>query len=147
LIVTKNIATRLRPAILDKLGLIPAIEWLVEDQERKSGVSIYLAIQSSPGVYDNSVSIACFRICQEALTNAMKHAKASELTVSLEEQEEFLLLSIDDNGVGMDMDNQGKPFSLGILGMKERAELINGVLDINSKPGSGTKIQLKVPVK
>jgi PAS domain S-box-containing protein len=139
----RSFATELRPGILDTLGLIPSIEWLVRGFEKKSGISCVVDLDVKQQMFDWDLSIAYFRICQEALTNIVKHAHATEVKISVIEDEDFLCMRIDDNGTGMRAENVDTPFSLGLLGMQERARLIGGELTINSQPGEGTSIYLK----
>jgi PAS domain S-box-containing protein len=139
----RNFATELRPGILDTLGLIPSIEWLVRGFEKKSGITCVIDLEVRQQIFDWDLSIAYFRICQEALTNILKHAEASEVTISVRQDGEILSMEIADNGTGMLTEKVETPFSLGLLGMQERARLIGGALTINSRPGKGTSIHLE----
>ncbi len=140
----KKIATGLRPGILDVMGLIPSLEWLVHETIRKTGINCIFNANSNNDRFDEETSITFFRICQEALNNAVKHSKASEIRVKISNQRDNLVLEVVDNGVGVS--NRVKsPMSMGLLGMHERADLIGASLEINSVD-AGTQIILKKKV-
>lgn len=140
----RKIATELRPGILDSLGLIPSIKWLGKEFERKTSISCKIDLNIPEKQFDNFISIACFRICQEALTNISKHAGATEVKIKMEYNTNLLLLNIEDNGKGIVNEKLENPFSMGLLGMRERANLIGGELQIESKKGRGTNIKLSI---
>ena len=98
-----------------------------------------------PKVSDR-VATAAYRIAQEALTNVARHSKASRVDVSLRAEGEILTLSVEDDGRGFDLRELPESVGLGVVGMRERAELIGGTLEIRSRPGEGTRVHLKVPV-
>ncbi len=139
----KKIATGLRPGILDTLGLVPSIEWLAKEFEAKRNIKCKLELNVKKQKFEEKVSICFFRICQEALTNISKHANASEVTISVKQNKNELILKIADNGEGFSIDNPEKPFSMGLIGMRERAQIIGADLQIVSKKKLGTTIQLK----
>ncbi|HEY0896313.1 MAG TPA: PAS domain S-box protein, partial [Sphingobacteriaceae bacterium] len=141
----RKFATELRPGILDTLGLIPSMEWLVEDFESKSGITCTFQLEGGRNqTIGKDVSICCFRICQEALTNILKHSGATFVTVELCISPERLFLRIADNGIGMRQDSLQDPFSMGLLGMRERAALVGGQFQLDSLPGHGTTLDLLV---
>ena len=142
-----NISIGLRPDMLDKLGLVKAIQWYVESFERQTGISCPIEVRAGNriDIKSQEVTTAAFRIVQEAMTNVLKHSQATQADVSIGIEGERVLIDISDNGIGMDMkDSEDKP-SLGLLGMKERAGLIGGEMIISSQPGSGTSIRLYLP--
>lgn len=96
---------------------------------------------------DSDKSIAVYRIVQESLTNVARHAKATEVDISISKQDNFLNVSIEDNGKGIERTQLGDAKSFGIIGMKERAYISGGTLLIASEPGKGTKIDLSMPIK
>jgi len=96
--------------------------------------------------FEKSISTCFFRICQEALTNISKHADASEVVVEVNEGKDELVLKISDNGKGMESKSLENPFSMGLLGMKERANIVGADLIVTSKKDFGTTIQLKVNI-
>lgn len=141
----RKIATQLRPGILDTLGLTQSINWLVKEFEKKTDMRFYLEIDDKlECTYEQQVSTCIFRICQEALTNISKHAEASEVSIKLYKCNNTLTLLVSDNGKGIANSNLENPFSMGLLGMKERASLIGASLNISSISAKGTTIQLEL---
>ena len=138
----RNFSNDLRPGILDTLGLIPSIEWLVRGFEKRSRIACSLDMKVNKQKFPRDLSINFFRICQEALTNIVKHAEATAVSVEITEQGEELFMKISDNGKGMVSEKLENAFSLGLLGMHERARLIGGDLDIHSQLGNGTIIKV-----
>ncbi|MBA3971153.1 MAG: PAS domain-containing protein [Bacteroidetes bacterium] len=143
----RKIATELRPGILDTLGLVPSIEWLAKEFERKSGISCKLEVDVINQTFDKNISICFFRVCQEAFTNIAKHADANRVSLLIFQDETELILTVADNGRGMSGDSLQNPFSMGLLGMHERAKNITGELKIKSRKNEGTVVHLKVSMK
>lgn len=141
----RNMAYRLRPRVLDDLGLADALESLVTDFESRSNVSCIFKCDPIPEI-DDTVSTALYRIGQEALTNALKHSQATMVTVELTTDAEGIVLIIKDNGCGF-TPGENPMGGFGLEGMKERANLVGGRLDITSNPGDGTTICCKIKVK
>lgn len=139
----RNFANELRPIMLDKLGLIPSIEWLVQEFERNTSIEFDLFINVKHTSFSTEISTTFFRICQEALTNIMKHANAKVVRIRLIEKEDQLILEVKDNGRGINSLSSHSQ-SMGIRGMRERAALISANLVIESKGGRGTSISLAV---
>lgn len=142
----RNIATELRPGILDTLGLTSSIKWLGEEFEKKTGIKCKIEMDLEEQVFDKNISTCFFRICQEALTNISKHAGASEVVILLYKNEGGLMLQISDNGKGIASEKMENPFSMGLLGMYERANNIGADILITSRKDIGTSIQLKAKV-
>ena len=142
----RKIATELRPGILDTLGLAVSIEWLVKEFERKTGIPCKIDMNVKEQIFGKDISICLFRICQEALTNISKHAECSKVSVVFLKNEDELLLQIIDNGKGISSEKLANPFSMGLLGIRERANNIGGQLEVVSKKGEGTKIQITVNI-
>ena len=140
----KEIATGLRPGILDVMGLIPSLEWLVCETKKKAGIECSFVSKSDDDRFDEEISITFFRICQEALNNAVKHARATKIQVNIVFLNNCLILKIADDGIGSGKEVE-KPMCMGLLGMYERAELIEASLQINSD-NAGTEIILKKKV-
>ncbi|MEO6722310.1 MAG: PAS domain S-box protein [Ferruginibacter sp.] len=138
----RKFATELRPGILDTLGLITSIEWLIEEFESKTGIKSRVHVNVRDHKFEKALSTCFFRICQEALTNILKHAQATEITVQITQPDDKLKLTIEDNGKGIVTEKLDNPFSMGILGMRERANLIGAKLSITSEPNAGTMIIL-----
>ncbi len=139
----RKIATQLRPGILDTLGLIPSIVWLGSEFEKKTKISCTQSLHVTEQKFEKNISTCFFRICQEALTNISKHAGASEVTIRVDQSENELALKISDNGKGIATEKLENPFSMGLLGMRERANILNAHLLITSQKDKGTVIQIK----
>jgi len=142
----REMAYRLRPRVLDELGLTDALESLLLDFEKNSNVSCVFKHDGIPDI-SNTLATAFYRIAQEAVTNALRHSNATTITLELTTDEEGIILSIQDNGCGLDVDNKDNFKGFGLEGMKERAILVGGKLEIVSKISEGTKICCKVKVK
>jgi two-component system sensor histidine kinase DegS len=138
----------LRPSILDDLGLVAAIEMVVEEANGRLPSGARLMVTGTPRRVDGPVELALFRIAQEALRNVEKHAQAASAKVDLDFRSAGIQLSMADDGLGFappknisDLARVGK---LGLLGMKERAELVGGSLEVHSIPGKGTRLVVRV---
>ena len=147
----RNLSLHLRPSILDDLGLVAALHWQMERQSERVGFQARLIAADLPGRFDPDLETTCFRIAQEALTNITRHAQASNVEIDLRVQEDEVLLTIRDDGVGFDVDRaladatHGKSF--GILGMQERVALLDGKLAINSESKRGTIVTVRLPLR
>lgn len=143
----RKIATELRPGILDTLGLPPSIEWLGKEFEKRTRIKCELKLNVEEQKFEKNISTCFFRICQESLTNVSKHSGASKVFIRLEKDKDDLILKVTDNGKGITSEKMENPFSLGLVGMHERANIINANLLIISKKDAGTTVQLKVNIK
>ncbi|MGB3199954.1 MAG: sensor histidine kinase, partial [Nodosilinea sp.] len=145
----RNLSLNLRPSMLDDLGLLPALRWYIHRHQERTGLAETLVCKDSLSPLPASLETACFRIVQEALTNIARHAQATAVTVTLTTTADTLELSIQDDGIGFDMQTVNQAImqgsSLGLLGMQERASLVGGQVTITSEPGQGTLIHLKAP--
>lgn len=143
----QRISSELRPRLLDDFGLPEAIRWQGQEFQRLTGIRCVTRIEAGPLVMDPACSISLFRILQEALTNVARHAKASEVVVRLSAGPGSILLEISDDGQGITAEQLENKGSLGLLGMQERALLIQGELAIAAGlRGRGTHISIRVPV-
>ncbi|MES2621502.1 MAG: PAS domain S-box protein [Bacteroidota bacterium] len=142
----RRISTGLRPGILDDLGLIAALEWQSGEFKKRAGIPCYVTTNLEDTFLEKNISTGIFRVYQEALTNIMRHAQATLVETSILKVNSSLVVSIRDNGKGFDIHEVKTKNTLGILGMKERALMFGGELDIKSKKGEGTEIILKVPL-
>jgi len=143
---TRRIASDLRPLMLDDLGLVPALEWLVQNMSQRSTVRCEFSIDDPSLSLPPAHSTAVFRIVQEALTNIAKHANASHAEVSIRREGDSLQVRVRDDGVGFAVDGARKPDSFGLLGMRERITLLRGSAAIESVPGGGTTIAIELPM-
>jgi PAS domain S-box-containing protein len=141
----RGIALRLRPTVLDDLGLLAALEWYTTDLEKRTGIACILKHHNVPRVND-LVATAAYRIAQEALTNVVRHSLASHVEVTLRGEGGMLSLAVADNGRGFHPPDLSEAENLGIAGMQERASLAGGWLQIESLPGKGTQVCCKLPV-
>jgi signal transduction histidine kinase len=140
----KQMITRLRPRLLDDLGLTAAIEWQIEEFQQRSGIACQVMIEPAEIILDPDRSTAVFRILQEALTNIARHAQARQVTVRLSRCDTTLELLVHDDGCGINATELNDPTSFGLIGMRERAEYFGGELDIQSQPQEGTSIRLSL---
>ena len=141
----QRIVAELRPGVLDDLGLVAAIEWQCRDFQRRTGITCHCVVSHEDLRVDPEQATAVFRICQEALTNVTRHAQATDVHVRLEEQNVGLLLQVRDNGRGIPQDRLADARSFGLLGMRERAGLLGGDVQIETLEGNGTTITLQLP--
>ncbi len=144
---TRRIAADLRPLMLDDLGIVPAIEWLVENFTQRTGVPCELSIEDPEMVLGGLQATAVFRIVQESLTNIAKHAKAKRAEVTIAEDAGTLVVRIHDDGVGFVAQAPRKSGSFGLVGLRERAALLRGEARIHATPGSGTTIEVRLPLQ
>ena len=140
----QRLAAELRPGVLDDLGLVAAIEWQCQDFERRSGIRCFCEASFDQIEISPSRATAAFRICQEALTNVARHAKATFVRVLMKKKDDHVLIEIQDNGQGIPPERLNDASSLGLLGMKERSMAIGGLLDIAGWPGKGTTVTLRL---
>ncbi len=143
----RTICSGLRPGILDDLGLAAAIEWQASEFASRSGVLCQVSVPPVDLHLDGDRATATFRIFQECLTNVIRHAQAKSVRVDLCQEEESILLVVQDDGIGFSESGFSNAFgSLGLLGMKERAQFCGGDMQISSSPGIGTTVTVRVPL-
>ncbi len=143
----RQLAFDLRPTVLDDIGLVPALQRLVADVSERSGLAIELEVVA-PGPEERlrtESETVIYRVVQEALTNVVRHAHASTLSVTLTSHDGHVRTLIDDDGIGFDLEVPLDGPHLGISGMRERAAIVGGRLEVTSRPGSGTVVLLEVP--
>ncbi len=142
----QRIATELRPVVLDQLGLIPAIEWQAHEFQARTGIQCTLDVYLRAITLSHAGSTAMFRIFQEILTNVARHAQASIVHITLQEQAGSLVLDVRDNGRGVTDAELADPHSLGLVGMRERALLLGGETIFTGSPGAGTAVRVRIPL-
>ena len=140
----QRIVSELRPAILDDLGLVAAIEWQAQDFQHRTGIACTLEMYEDHLQIDSERATVVFRICQEALTNVARHANATAVKIRLEAQRGSVILEVADNGRGISEEKTVDPQALGLLGMRERAELFGGMVTIAGRREVGTVVTLHV---
>ncbi len=147
----RNLSTDLRPSALDDLGLIPALRWYIKEYQQKFALDVNFQTSGFKERLPTTLETALYRIVQEALTNIAKHAHAHKVAVTLNEEQDAIYVTIIDDGHGFDAEQLQKPpgpgqeRGWGLVGMRERASLLDGTLSIESKPGRGTSIQARIP--
>jgi len=145
----RRLSQDLRPAALDRLGLIPALEWLASDVTRFSGLNTNVNVKGNPRRFPEEVELMLFRIVQEALRNVWRHAEATRADVTVVFDDTRTTFTIADNGKGFklprDAGDLAKDGKLGLAGMQERAQLIGAKLKLQSQPGEGTAITVELP--
>jgi PAS domain S-box-containing protein len=141
----RGMAIRLRPGVLDDLGLADALEWYTSDFEKRTGITCLFKHHNVPDIND-TVATAAYRITQEALTNVARHANASRVEVTLLGKDSTLTLATADDGKGFNTLDLTETEALGLAGMRERAGLVGGELEVQSQPEKGTRVKFKVPI-
>ena len=145
----RRLAHELRPTMLDDLGLVPALEFLAEGVAKRAGVAVAVT-GSTQGRLPSRVETTLYRIVQEALTNAARHAHAAHVEVRLRREAQAIGCSVADDGVGFDAAAvlaPGGRHGLGLAGIRERLDPIGGTLQITSAPGAGTRLSITVPLE
>jgi len=142
----RRLSSELRPGMLDDFGLAASIESHAQEFEERTGIRCDLSEVDPEPPLSHAQSIAVFRIFQETLTNVARHAQATHAAIRLSATDGRLRLQVKDNGRGLTPDALAGTHSLGVLGMRERAELLDGMLDISSAPGAGTTVTVTIPL-
>ncbi|MCZ6617251.1 MAG: PAS domain S-box protein [Gammaproteobacteria bacterium] len=142
----RNVIHRLRPPVIDDFGLVASLEWQLEELRERTGLECQLSLDGVVLEIDDACKIAVFRIFQEALTNITRHANARKVFVTIDEEEDIVTLSIRDDGVGIAPKRLEATGTFGLVGMKERALMFDGQVEIDSSPGAGTTVRIRIPV-
>ena len=142
---TRRIMSGLRPEILDSLGFIEAGKSYVDEFEERNDIACQFESEISELKINSQQALALFRILQEALTNIVKHAKASAIKIHISTHSDKFVLEISDNGIGFDVNHKVRNDSYGMIGMKERVLLLDGELNITSEQGKGTCLRVEMP--
>jgi signal transduction histidine kinase len=148
----RKISTELRPGILDDLGLVSAIEWQVEDFKKRSQIQVEFSSTLADRNLHRDLSTALFRIFQETLTNIIRHAQATHVKVNIkkdniEKDTDIVILTVEDNGKGITEREAFDSKSLGLLGIRERALIYGGEVQINGRKGIGTRVEVIIPFR
>ena len=142
----QKIATELRPAVLDSLGLCAAVEWQVREFQERTNIRCRTTVPENDVPVDRDSAIALFRILQESLNNVRRHANATQVDVLLQRETGQLILRVRDNGSGINTKALKDPLSIGLTGMRERAMLLGGQIEIKGRPGAGTTVEVRLPL-
>ena len=147
----RSMSLDLHPAVLDDLGLVSALQWEIDRYEQRTGQIVHFEAVPADVQLQPELEITVYRIVSEALTNVARHAGAGQISVSLRVRDQHVVTRIEDDGVGFDaagwFSSPRGRHSLGLTGMRERAELLGGQFEITSQPGRGTKIWVKLPAR
>jgi len=141
----QRIMAELRPALLDDLGLVAAIEWLTRQFTERTGIACRLDLPDSGLELSQTARTALFRILQESLTNVARHAGATQVQVTLERADQSIRLVVEDNGKGISTIDLESGRSFGLLGMRERAAVFGGRLAIRGQAAVGTRVSVTIP--
>jgi signal transduction histidine kinase len=144
-VTVRRIATDLRPGILDDLGLAAAVEWQADEFEHRTGIHCAVRSRVDDDGLSPQVSTAVFRIFQESLTNVARHSRASRVAVTLEHRDTDLVLEVHDDGIGIAAADSSHRRSIGLAGMRERAQLVGGGFSISGAAGAGTTVLVQIP--
>lgn len=144
---TQDMSSRLRPGVLDEMGLIPALEWLVQDFKAQSNLPCEFKCMMEECAMGAAQSTALFRICQELLTNVARHAFATRVVVKLQPHEGGVLMEVTDNGRGIPAEKVDSPQSLGLVGIRQRVGALAGEFRITGEPGRFTRARVWAPLQ
>jgi signal transduction histidine kinase len=139
----RDIATGLRPSVLDDLGVAPALEWQAREHTRRTGTPVAVTIDELPGHIPEGHRTCLYRVVQEALTNCARHAEARQIRIALHAERDRLLLTVQDDGRGFPLPPAG---GLGLIGIEERVRELGGAVAIDSQPGKGTVLKISLPL-
>jgi signal transduction histidine kinase len=142
----RRISTELRPGILDDLGLVAALEWQAAEFQKRTGIRCEVASELKQTMLNEELNTAFFRIFQEILTNVIRHAKATKVTVEIRRIRGQLMLTVEDNGRGISEGEISNTKSIGLLGMRERAALLGGKIFFSGVRGQGTTVTVRIPL-
>ena len=143
---TRHIAYQLHPSVLDDLGLVASLRALCKEFSEREGIAAEFDSGVLPGSLPREIVSCLYRVAQASLQNIAKHSNAKHVSVALSLQKGSVLLSLEDDGVGFDAEVVRGRGGLGLIGMEERARMVNGNLSIAARPGHGTRIALEVPL-
>lgn len=143
----RRIASDLRPVMLDDLGLNAAIEWLAREAAHDMDIEITVRLGENEPFIDDRVATALYRIVQEALANVGRHARATDVQITLQVKDQGIQLTVQDNGVGFPKRAMQSRGGLGLLGARERAVRLGGRLDVCNPPGQGGRLTVWIPLK
>lgn len=141
----RRIIEQLRPSLLDHLGLAAATQWYVEEACAQAGIEPHLAIDPGLGRLAPELEIACFRLVQEGVDNAVKHARASHVDVTMERAGLGIHMTVSDDGVGIADVGAALRYSHGLAGMVHRVRALGGTLDVRAPSGQGTRLEIAIP--
>jgi two-component system sensor histidine kinase UhpB len=144
----ENVMAELRPPMLDDYGLLPALHWYAKDFSRRTGIAVTVSGSDTADRVAAETEITFFRIAQEALTNVARHARAARAEIVFEHAATHCLMTVADNGIGLDRaperETERRP-GLGMVTMRERAQAIGASFVVRTLPGGGTEVAVRIP--
>jgi len=143
---SRRLYNSLHPSMLDDIGLIAAVEWQAKTFTKSTDILVEVHSNIHDQKFTQQISIGLFRICQESLTNILRHSKATNVIINITKKDSTIFLSIKDNGEGFDQTSINTTNRHGLLGMRERVYALNGTLNIDSSKEKGTSISIEVPI-
>jgi signal transduction histidine kinase len=141
--IIRNMTLLLRPSMLDDFGLVPALEWQAREVSKRTGIRVQVAASDTAGELPDALKTCIYRVVQEALHNCARHAQARSVRVVVRQEEFRIVLSVEDDGRGFDA---RRVRGLGLVGMEERVRHLGGAFNVRSAPGSGTKVDVELPL-
>lgn len=141
--IIRNMTLLLRPSMLDDFGLVPALEWQAREVSKRTGIRVQVAAADSAGELPDALKTCIYRVVQEALHNCARHAQARSVRVVVRQEQSRIVLSVEDDGRGFDA---RRVRGLGLVGMEERVRHLGGAFHVNSTPGTGTKVDVELPL-
>ena len=141
--VIRNMTLLLRPSMLDDFGLVPALEWQAREVSKRTGLRVHVTAEESAGELPDELKTCIYRVVQEALHNCARHSQARSVRVVVRQEPSKILLSVEDDGHGFDA---RRVRGLGLVGMEERVNHLGGAFEVESRPGSGTKVAVELPI-
>ncbi len=141
--VIRNMTLLLRPSMLDDFGLVPALEWQAREVSKRTGLRVHVTAEESAGDLSDDHKTCIYRVVQEALHNCARHAQARSVKVVVKQEPSKILLSVEDDGRGFDA---RRVRGLGLVGMEERVHHLGGAFEIESRPGTGTRVAVELPL-
>ena len=142
----KRIAKEIRPPQLDALGLVGAIQWDIDQTEKKTGLKGTVSVEPVDFEIKGQISTVLYRVFREALTNILRHAQAEQIFIRLSQRLDSVILTIRDDGRGITKKELKGTSSLGLVGIRERVRMVGGTFTIEGKTGSGTLLSIEVPL-
>jgi signal transduction histidine kinase len=141
--VIRNMTLLLRPSMLDDFGLVPALEWQAREVSKRTGLRVHVTAEEAGGELPDQLRTCIYRVVQEALHNCARHSQARSVKVIVRQEGHRIFLSVEDDGHGFDA---GRVRGLGLVGMEERVTHLGGAFEVRSKPGTGTKVEVELPL-